>query len=253
MPSSREMKKKFDMIQKEFTALRSKNAQIRQDMLSLHESSEILKTVAESIMGQEDKIAALKSEMESVAEEAAKIEIRTKAIASQVRQNADFVERLGDSVDVAKTVLKKFPCPGEGDSRAGQTEERGGIHPGEKRVSGEDPGGVGGQAAHGQAVHEVAKKMDDRMLQMRKDMDALETALEDEKGTYLTFQKIKEKVVPIHRGIPAAARRHAEEDRQDKGGIVRPDGIDPERSAETAAVAEEPGCAGGREGRAGDT
>ena len=167
MPSSREMKKKFDMIQKEFTALRSKNAQIRQDMLSLHESSEILKTVAESIMGQDDKIAALKSEMESVAEEAAKIEVRTKAITSQVRQNADFVERLGDSVDVAKTVLRKFPAQekvlleldklkNDEESILEKSESL------EKILE-----ASGGRQLTAKQFNEVAKKMDDRMLQMR--------------------------------------------------------------------------------------
>ncbi len=196
MPSSREMKKKFDMIQKDFTALRSKNAQIRQDMLSLHESSEILKTVAESIMGQDDKIVSLKSEMDSLAEDAVKIETRTKAIVTQVRQNADFVERLGDSVDVAKTVLKKFPAQervlleldklkNEEESILEKSESL------EKILE-----AAGGKQITAKQFTELAKKMDERALQMRKDMDALETALEDEKGTYLTFQKIKEKVVP---------------------------------------------------------
>ena|GEM_PF-812645 len=196
MPSSREMKKKFDMIQKDFTALRSKNAQIRQDMLSLHESSEILKTVAESIMGQDDKIASLKSEMDSLAEEAGKIEARTKAIVTQVRQNADFVERLGDSVDVAKTVLRKFPAQervlleldklkNEEESILEKSESL------EKILE-----AAGGKQITAKQFTEIAKKMDDRAQQMRKDMDALETSLEDEKSTYLTFQKIKEKVVP---------------------------------------------------------
>ena len=38
--------------------------------------------------------------------------------------------------------------------------------------------------------------MDEKAEMMRKDMDALESALADEKSTYLTFQKIKERIVP---------------------------------------------------------
>jgi len=38
--------------------------------------------------------------------------------------------------------------------------------------------------------------MDDKIETVRRDLDALETALEHEKGTYLTFQKIKERIVP---------------------------------------------------------
>ena len=196
MPSSREMKKKFDMIQKEFTTLRSKNSQIRQDMISLHESSEILKTVAESIMGQDDKIAALKSEMESLVVEAKGIEERTKAITKQVKQNADLVERLGDSVDVAKTVLKRFPA----QEKVMQELDK--LKSDEEAILEKSQSlekileAAGGRQLTAKQFTEVSKKMDERMMQMRKDMDALETTLEDEKSTYLTFQKIKEKVVP---------------------------------------------------------
>ena len=38
--------------------------------------------------------------------------------------------------------------------------------------------------------------MDDKVLQTRRDLDALASSLEDEKSTYLAFQKIKERIVP---------------------------------------------------------
>src|SRR5512143_1381894 len=109
LPAVKDIKKKFEAIQKDFVTLRSKNSQMRQDMISLHESSEILKSVAESIMGQEDKIGALKGEVASLSAESEKLLARTNEITSKVRQNVELVERLGDSVDVAKGVLRKFP------------------------------------------------------------------------------------------------------------------------------------------------
>src|SRR5262249_39947096 len=102
-------KKKFETIQKDFVTLRSKNAQMRQDMISLHESSEILKSVAESIMGQEDKVGSLRNDVTALSAESEKLLARTNEIVSKVRQSVELVERLGDSVDVAKGVLKKFP------------------------------------------------------------------------------------------------------------------------------------------------
>jgi DNA repair exonuclease SbcCD ATPase subunit len=196
MPSAKDIKKKFESMQKDLASLRSRNAQMRQDMLSLHESSEILKSVAESIMGQEDKISSLKSEMEGLSQEAEALAAKTKGVTTQVKQNLDLMERLGDSVDVAKAVLKKFPnqqkvmddldkLKAEEEAMAQKSEDL------QKLLE-----AVGGRQVTAKQFSEIAKKMDEKSQQVRKDIDSLESALQDEKGTYLTFQKIKERIVP---------------------------------------------------------
>lgn len=196
MPSLKDIKKKFDSMQKDILALRSRNAQTRQDMLSLHESSEILKSVAESIMGQEDKIGALRTEMEELSRQAAELTERSNSVASKVKQNAELMQRLGDSVDVAKVVLKKFPnqdkvmesldaLKAEEESMVQKTSDL------EKLLE-----AVGGRQVTAKQFTEIIRKMEEKSAQVRKDIDALETTLQDEKSTYLTFQKIKERIVP---------------------------------------------------------
>jgi len=196
MPSVKDIKKKFESMQKDLVSLRSRNAQMRQDMLSLHESSEILKSVAESIMGQEDKITALRQEVEEVSKETDELMKRSSAVASQVRQNVDLIERLGDSVDVAKTVLKKFPSQQkvlddldalkkEEDDLGQKSEDM------QKLLE-----AVGGRQVTAKQFTELTRRMEEKSSQMRKEMDSLEAALHDEKSTYLTFQKIKERIVP---------------------------------------------------------
>lgn len=196
LPAVKDLKKKFEALQKDFAALRSRNAQMREDMVSLHESSEILKSVAESIMGQEDKIGALRAETEGLTKEAEALLAKTNEVVSKARQNAELIERLGDSVDVAKAVLKKFPDQGkvmegldtlkaEEDKLAEKTEVV------EKLL-----GAVGGRQVTAKQFAEIIKRMDQKSSQIRKDMDSLEAALQDEKTTYLTFQKIKERIVP---------------------------------------------------------
>jgi len=200
MPTIRDIKKKFETVQKEFGALRSKNAQIREDMVSLHESSEILKGVAESIMGQEDKIGALHAEMAQLSQEAESLAQRSEEAVAKVRQNADLIERLGDSVDIAKNILKKFPSQ---DKVMADLEK---LKADEEALAEKNAGleklleAVGGRQVTSKQFAEVAKKMDEKALHMRKEMDALETALQDEKDTYLTFQKIKERIVPSIEG-----------------------------------------------------
>jgi len=196
MPSFKDIKKKFEAMQKDLLTLRSRNAQMRQDMLSLHESSEILKSVAESIMGQDDKIGSLRSEVASLSQDADRLAEKTASISSKVRQNVELIERLGDSVDVAKNVLKKFPneakvlsdlekLKAEEDDMAQKTEALG------KLID-----AVGGKQVSAKQISELSQRMDEKAEMMRKDMDALESALADEKSTYLTFQKIKERIVP---------------------------------------------------------
>lgn len=196
LPAVKDIKKKFEGIQKDFVTLRSKNAQMRQDMISLHESSEILKSVAESIMGQEDKIGALRSDVAALASESDKLLQRTNEITAKVRQNVELVERLGDSVDVAKGVLKKFPSQDkvmeELDRLKGEEEALAEKNDAlEKLLE-----AAGGRQMTSKQYTDLIERMDERAGQIRRDMDALETALQDEKSTYLTFQKIKERIVP---------------------------------------------------------
>jgi chromosome segregation ATPase len=196
MPSVRDIKKKFETVQKDFVALRSRNAQMRQDMLSLHESSEILRSVAESIMGQEDKIGGLRSEVGSLSADADALLKKTNEVVAKVKQNSELVERLGDSVDVAKGVLKKFP------SQENVLEEIEKLKSEEDALASKEEDlkklleAVGGRQVTAKQFAELTKKMDEKAFQLRKDMDALEAALQDEKSTYLTFQKIKERIVP---------------------------------------------------------
>jgi DNA repair exonuclease SbcCD ATPase subunit len=196
LPSMKDMKKKFETIQKDFVALRSRNAQMRQDMLSLHESSEILKTVAEAIMGQEDKIKSLHDEIAALTTEAEELAAKTEKAVDAVRQNAELTERLGDSVDVARNVLKKFPSQekvlqeldkvkAEEDALMEKTQSLGKILE-----------ATGGKQVTAKQLTELSDRAEEKTERLRKDMDALAVALEDEKTTYLTFQKIKERVVP---------------------------------------------------------
>jgi Skp family chaperone for outer membrane proteins len=42
-----------------------------------------------------------------------------------------------------------------------------------------------------QRLEELSRRMDAKIEETQKDLDSLETTLQDEKSTYLTFQKIK--------------------------------------------------------------
>jgi chromosome segregation ATPase len=196
MPSIRDIKKKFEMLKKEFSALRARNAGLREDMVSLHESSQILHDVAESIMGQEGKLETMRGEVAVVSRKADELMRKANAVNEKVKQNEEIVERLGDSVTVAKGVLKRFPSQDkvmeELEQLKSSEDKLAGKYQSMERLMQE----VGGKQVTGKQFAELTKKMDAKLAEMRRDMDSLEAALEDEKSTYLTFQKIKERIVP---------------------------------------------------------
>ncbi len=196
MPSARDIKRKFDSLKKDFSSLRSRNAKLREDMISLQESSEILKNVAESVMEREEKIGGLGKEMATLSEEADRLLKKSKDVSEKVKEHAELVERLGESVTVAKGIIRRFP------SQKKVLKELEDIKESEKALMEKNASlekiieAVGGRQVTAKKFAELLKKMNTKAAKVRKDINSLEAALEDEKGTYLTFQKIKERIVP---------------------------------------------------------
>ncbi|MBD3210311.1 hypothetical protein GF318_02930 [Candidatus Micrarchaeota archaeon] len=196
LPSTSEIKKKFESVKKNFQQLRSRNAKLREGMLSLQESSEILHDVAESIMGQEEKIENLNNEVRELAGETDKLFKKMKETDEKAKRNVEIVERLGDSVDVAKNILKKFP------SQKKVVQELDQLKAQEQEVMAQTKSlekileAAGGKRISAKKFEELSKKMDTKSKKMSQDLEALESALRHEKSTYLTFQRIKEKIVP---------------------------------------------------------
>lgn len=196
MPSMNDIKKKFNDMQKDFSALRTRNARMREDMISLQESSEILKSVAESVVGHEDKISALRKEMGELAEDAEKLSERSGRLSAKISEHAEMIERLGDSVNVSKGIIKRFP------SQKKVMEELDRIAESQKDFEEKSDSlekiieAAGGRQVTAKQFAEIAKRMEAKAEAVHNDLDSLEAALEHEKGTYLTFQKIKERIVP---------------------------------------------------------
>jgi methyl-accepting chemotaxis protein len=200
LPTIKDVKKKFDALQKDFAALRSKNAQIKEDMLSLHESSEILKTVTESIMGQEDRINTLRKEAKELAVETEAIVEKTSKLSVEAKKNLDLMERLGSSVEIAKNVINKFPSHEKVMVTLDKLRADEEVIVEKNEALGKIIEAAGGKQITARQASELVKKLDEKIEHAKHDVDALEAALNDEKGTYLTFQKIKERIVPSLEG-----------------------------------------------------
>ena len=196
MPSMGDMKKKFESLRKEMTDVRSRNARIREDMANLRESTEMLKSVAESIVGHEEKIDEMRKEMKGLTAEADQMLAKAKEAVAAVRKSSEMVERLDATTTVAKGLLTRFP------NQEKVFSEVEALRLAEQNLDEKLDGmeklfeAAGGRQVTAKQFTELTKKFEDRTRQMKQDLDALGTALEEEKGTYLVFQKIKERIVP---------------------------------------------------------
>jgi len=200
MPSSAEFRKKFDAIKKDITSVKAKSNQIREDMISLHESSEILKSVAESIMGSEEKVQGIQDELDALNKQSDSLLQKAKAISEKVKESSDIADRLSGTITTAKGVLTRFP------SQAKVMEELDKLKSLEANLLEKADAvegllsATGGRAMGVKQLADTTKKMETKVAEMRGEIEALETSLEDEKATYLAFQKIKERIVPSIEG-----------------------------------------------------
>jgi len=196
LPPIKDIRKKMEEMQRDFASLRSRNAQLRQDMLSLQESTETLGSVMETIMGEEEKVESLRKQMNDLSTEAERLVKSANTVAASVKRDADVVDRVGDSINVAKGILKRFPSQEKVLAELDKLKEEEDALAEKNEAAMTLLEAAGGKQVTQRELTDTMAKMEDRMTQVKRDMDALELALEDEKNTYLTFQKIKERVVP---------------------------------------------------------
>lgn len=196
LPSMAEFRKKFEIMKKDLMSIRAKNASIREDMVSLHESSEILKGVAESIMGSEEKVDSLKKEMAALVSEADDLMARASAASAKVKENADMAGRLSGTIATAKGVLTRFP------SQENVMAELDKVKKSEDALLEKTTAmetlldAAGGRQIGAKQFGDLSKKMDEKAQEMKNELESLSSVLEEEKATYIAFQKIKERIVP---------------------------------------------------------
>lgn len=195
IPEVAEIKKKFEGLKRDFVDLRAKNGQLKQDMMSLQESSEVLKSVAEAVMGREEKITGLRADVEELADQTEKIAAKIKQASSDVKKQVDMIERVDETVKVAKSLLAKFPSQEKVEVEAEKLEAA------EKSLV-EKMGAIeklmeasGNTGAVNKKFEDLSEKIDDKIAEAKAEMDELAAQLAEEKSTYMTFQKIKEKIV----------------------------------------------------------
>ena len=194
LPTTADLKRKFESLKKELNDLRSRNNKLRDDIRSISENSATLNEVYHAVKSQDQKSSLLKEEMSVVSLAAEKLLLQVQSIVQRSKDQVDLLDRYGETVKLATSVVDKFS-----DSTSMLKEAKNLENSESRLIEKMDTlekimSAVGGKQIGPKQFADLSKKMEDRMKQVRLDLDSLSTALEDEKATYLAFQKISDRI-----------------------------------------------------------
>jgi len=196
LPNMRDIKAKFEAVRKEFSDIKRRNARLREEVINIQETQGILKEVTTSLKGHEKRMDQLKKDVAQTVKEADMLEKKSAEIVKGVRENAETIERFADSLEVARGILSRFP------SQKKLVDELNKLKEEEAKIAEKNASlkkildAVGGRQVTLKEFQELSNKISHKIEAMRRESDALNESLDDEKSTYLTFQKIKERIIP---------------------------------------------------------
>lgn len=196
IPNVQEIKEKFEKISRDFADIRHRSSRVREDMTNLAESKGIVSEVGDSLKDYEKRIQKLENDLGSAITDAKELEARSRTLSESVAENTDLVQRFKDSLDVAKGILTRFP------SHAALSKELKAIKDQEASIDEQYQylkkiiDALGGKQTDVREFEDLSARIAEKIEILRSESDYLTTVLEEEKGTYLTYQNIKERIVP---------------------------------------------------------
>ncbi len=196
IPSINQMQSKLQELREEFTETKKMRAQIEKDSKDMSDASEVINDIRTHIKEYDSKLNSFRKEATPLLREMHAIEEKAARLASKLEQDTKSMEHFSDSIDVAKSIFHKFPTQKKFEeqlkfisTREKKIEE--GITSLNKLFK-----MVGGKEMSAAEYNSLSEKIEDKMNELTYETDELSKALDEEKTTYLTFQKIKERVVP---------------------------------------------------------
>ena len=196
MPRIEDIKAKVAHLGKMHSETKERSARLRQDLLELAEGKDILKTIGQSMKGYDKKISAMRKEVGTLSAQANELATNSSQIAKKLEADKDNLERFADSMNVAKGILSRFP---EQKTIKAELEK---IRKSEKTID-ENTTALkrlleiaSGAKVAAVEFDEISASIDEKMDEISAEMEELSESLEEEKNTYLTFQTIRERIIP---------------------------------------------------------
>jgi chromosome segregation ATPase len=196
IPSMPELKKRFDLLSKGFNEIKRKNAELREDMRNLKESTEIAGTVGKELKGYEKKTSSMKKDLASLSKQADEMHKKSEEVNKKLKRNLDTIERFSESLEIAKTIVDKFPSQKKLAAELRELSKK------EKEIEEKTLAVkkllemLGGKQLSAKQAVDLTKKVEENLSHLKYESQKLSKALESEKSTYVVFQSVKERIVP---------------------------------------------------------
>ncbi len=195
MPTTSDIKKRVERLQVEFTSFKRATATLRTDFQGLKESSDIVNSIGTSIKKYEDDLAEMNKETELLSKAIVDIKKRSNLLAEKINGQEEIVNRFGDSINVTKEVITKFPSQKEFEARLSELTKI-------ENATDEKLAAVSKLISSFSAPNTLLARferlkgeIDIKIAEMEKHAENIQKAVEEEKITYETFQKIKERAM----------------------------------------------------------
>jgi chromosome segregation ATPase len=196
LPSVKEMRQKLNQVIKEYKETRERSARLRQDMIELEEGKDVLKTIGQSMKGYDKKISKMRADIAQLSKQSDELMAKSQKIAQKVAEDKDTLERFSDSMNVAKGIVSRFP------SGKNITAELDQLRSAEKSIDERTKALkklleiASGSRAAAVEFEDLSLQIDEKMDELEIRIDELSHSLEDEKSTFLSYQSIKERIMP---------------------------------------------------------
>ncbi len=196
LPTAVELKKKLDGIMEDFKEVKRRNTALAEDLRNIQESTEIVNMVGKELKDYEKNAANLKKELSELSKQADSLFKKSKDIDDKLKENLETIERFSDSLEIAKTIVTKFPSQKKLLEELKELSKKEAIIEEKTTALRKLTELMGGKQLNAKRTMEIAEEVEKKLSELRAESEQLMKALEADKSTYLTFQQVKERVVP---------------------------------------------------------
>jgi len=190
------MKKEIESLKREFGELRKLNISIKDNLVALKESLEVMDTIDKTIGEREKRADGLKGELEEVLSSLKSLKDRENEISEKVKIEINAIDGFKESLDFVKNATTKLPTQKEMLAKLSELEKGENALGG--RIAALEKATSGTAAVPGITLKDLTGlkgELDERRKQISEEIKDLFSAVEEESATYATFQKIKEKAL----------------------------------------------------------
>ena len=195
VPTANEIKKKFESLKKEFSEIKSRNLSLTEDIRDLQEAKKVMSEVGGALLDNEAKVKEIRDELSGLNEQARTLKETVDRVVDRASESLDALARFEDSANFAKGAAKLVPDEEKVVKEVETLQEK------EDKISEKLEAleqlleMIGGKQVGAKKYVDLTESLDDKIRQVRIELDSLAASLDDEKATYLAFQKINDRVV----------------------------------------------------------